>query len=52
LTVDHLDPISKTPEYKYSAVNVERIEDQAWAEKYVQDEYSKMKAAMRSAALA
>lgn len=52
LTVDHLDPISKTPEYKFSAVKVEAIADQAWAEKYVQTEYSKMKAGMRKAAMA
>lgn len=52
LTVDHLDPISKTPEYKFSAVKVEAIADQQWAEKYVKDEYSKMKAGMRKAALA
>ena len=28
LTNDSLDPISKTPEFKYCAVKVERIEDQ------------------------
>ena len=52
LTIDHLDPISKTPEYKYSAVKIERIEDQKSAEKYVSDTYSEMKAGMREAALA
>ena len=52
LTVDHLDPISKTPEYKFSAVKVEAIADQAWAENHVQSEYGKMKADMRKAALA
>ncbi|MDR3410331.1 MAG: formate dehydrogenase subunit alpha [Formivibrio sp.] len=52
LTVDHLDPISKTPEYKFSAVKVEAIADQSWAESHVQIEYSKMKAGMRKAALA
>jgi formate dehydrogenase major subunit len=46
LTIHHLDPISKTPEYKYCAVAVERIADQDWAEKYVQEEYSKIKAQM------
>jgi formate dehydrogenase (hydrogenase) len=51
LTVDQLDPISKTPEYKYSAVRVEAIDDQKWAEAYVQQTYSKMKADMRKAAL-
>jgi formate dehydrogenase (hydrogenase) len=47
LTIHHLDPISKTPEYKYCAVAVEKIADQDWAEKYVQEEYSKIKAQMR-----
>jgi formate dehydrogenase major subunit len=51
LTVDHLDPISKTPEYKYCAVKVEDIADQKWAENYVRETYSKMKADMRKAAL-
>jgi len=46
LTIDHLDPISKTPEYKYCAVQVEGIEDQTWAEEYVQTEYSKLKKKM------
>ncbi|GAA5179438.1 formate dehydrogenase subunit alpha [Niveibacterium umoris] len=52
LTVDHLDPISKTPEYKYCAVKVEAIADQSWAESHVQQVYGKMKADMRKAALA
>jgi formate dehydrogenase major subunit len=46
LTVDHLDPISKTPEYKYCAVKVEKIEDQNWAEGYVQEQYGLLKAQM------
>jgi len=50
LTVDHLDPISKTPEYKYSAVKVEAIADQSWAENHVKTVYGKMKADMRKAA--
>lgn len=52
LTVDHVDPISKTPEYKYSAVKLEAIADQSQAETYVKLEYSKMKNSMRKAALA
>ncbi|MBS1208012.1 MAG: formate dehydrogenase subunit alpha [Proteobacteria bacterium] len=52
LTVDHLDPISKTPEYKYSAVKVEAIADQVWAENHVVEVYGKMKSDMRKAALA
>ncbi|MBS1157292.1 MAG: formate dehydrogenase subunit alpha [Proteobacteria bacterium] len=52
LTVDHVDPISKTPEYKFSAVKVEAIADQSWAESHVRVEYSKLKTSMRKAALA
>lgn len=43
LTVEHLDPYSKTPEYKYSAVRVLPIEDQKWAEQYLVQEYDKLK---------
>ena len=47
LTIHHVDPISKTPEYKYCAVSVQKIADQDWAENYVQEEYAKIKAQMR-----
>ncbi|GAB4058954.1 formate dehydrogenase subunit alpha [Uliginosibacterium sediminicola] len=50
LTVDQLDPISKTPEYKYCAVNVQPIADQHWAENHVRQTYGKMKADMARAA--
>ena len=43
LTVEHLDPYSKTPEYKYSAVRVVPIEDQKWAEQYLVQEYDRLK---------
>jgi formate dehydrogenase (hydrogenase) len=46
LTIHNLDPISKTPEYKYCAVAVQRVEDQGWAERYVQEEYGRIKAQM------
>lgn len=49
LTIEGFDPTSKTPEYKYSAVKVEPIEDQAWAETYVQEEYAKLKNGLSSA---
>jgi formate dehydrogenase major subunit len=49
LTADHFDPISKTPEHKYAAVRVIRIEDQIWAESHVVDVYSKMKSEMLDA---
>ncbi len=46
LTSDYMDPISKTPEYKYCAIRVERIEDQEYAEQYIRDEYDKLKRQM------
>jgi len=46
MTICSLDPISKTPEYKFCACRVEKIADQAWAEKYVLDEYKKIRASM------
>nr|WP_320132897.1 formate dehydrogenase subunit alpha [uncultured Holophaga sp.] len=39
LTHDHLDPISRTPEFKYCAARIEAIPDQAWAETYLEREY-------------
>lgn len=52
LTAENLDPISKTPEYKYSAVKVEAIDDQVWAENHVVEVYGRLKADLRKAALA
>jgi len=43
LTLEHVDPISKTPEYKYCAVKIEPIADQIWAEKYLHEEYTKLR---------
>lgn len=43
LTIEHLDPISKTPEYKYCAAKIEPIDDQVWAENYLAEEYTKLK---------
>jgi formate dehydrogenase major subunit len=43
LTIASLDPISNTPEYKYCACRVEKIKDQAWAEKHVLEEYEKIR---------
>lgn len=45
----HVDPISKTPEYKFGAVRLEPIADQAWAENYVQQEYSTLKGTLSKA---
>ncbi len=47
LTTHHLDPISNTPEYKYCAINLEKIEDQKWAKQFVEDTYEKIKTNMR-----
>jgi formate dehydrogenase major subunit len=47
LTIDYLDPIAKTPEYKYCAVKVEKIPDQTWAENYLEEQYSRIKEQMR-----
>ncbi len=46
LTIHNVDPISKTPEYKYCAVAVRKIDDQVWAERHVQEEYARIKAQM------
>jgi formate dehydrogenase major subunit len=47
LTIGSLDPISNTPEYKYCACRVEKIEDQKQAEDYVLREYLAIREAMR-----
>jgi len=47
LTSSYLDPISKTPEFKYCAVKVLKIENQALAEETVKDEYNKLKRKMK-----
>ncbi|VTN04896.1 Formate dehydrogenase H [Raoultella ornithinolytica] len=51
LVAENLSPITKTPEYKYCAVNVERIADQRAAEQYVIDEYTRLKARLRESAM-
>jgi formate dehydrogenase major subunit len=50
LTLDEVDPIAKTPEYKHCAVKLEPIADQNWAENYVRQEYSALKARLRKEA--
>lgn len=47
LTSDYVDPITKTPEFKYCAIKVEKIEDQAKAEEYVKETYSNIRKQMR-----
>ena len=46
LTVDNLDPISKTPEYKYCAVKVELIGDQDKAEEQLRETYKNIRKKM------
>ena len=48
LTVASLDPISKTPEYKYCAIKIEKIDDQDWAEQHVKDIYKDLKKKMHT----
>ena len=43
LTSDYVDPITKTPEYKYCAIKVERIEDQEAAENHIKETYTALK---------
>ncbi len=50
LVTENLSPITKTPEYKYCAVRVEPIADQLAAEKYVLEEYNKLKNTLREMA--
>jgi len=50
LVTENLSPITKTPEYKYCAVNIERIADQQAAERYVIEEYDKLKDRLRESA--
>jgi formate dehydrogenase major subunit len=51
LVTENLSPITKTPEYKYCAVRIERIADQRSAEQYVIDEYTRLKSRLRESAL-
>ncbi len=46
LTCDNLDPISKTPEYKYCAIKVEPFPDQSLAEKELAQKYSELRRKM------
>ena len=42
-----LSPISRTPEYKYAAVRIEKIEDQKWAEQYLIETYTNLRQRLR-----
>ncbi|QHB31130.1 formate dehydrogenase subunit alpha [Yersinia canariae] len=50
LTVDHVDPVSKTPEFKHCAVKVDAIGDQSAAEQYVEQQYNQLKKRLSDAA--
>ncbi|MFC0139105.1 formate dehydrogenase subunit alpha [Erwinia mallotivora] len=50
LTIDSLDPISKTPEYKYCAVKIEKIADKKWAEQHVAQRYQQLRQRLAEAA--
>lgn len=50
LTIHHVDPISKTPEYKYSAVRLEAVADQVAAEAAVQKQYTQLKGSLNKEA--
>lgn len=50
LTLDHVDPVAKTPEFKHCAVRVEKIADAQWAEQQVTDRYRQMKDRLAKAA--
>ncbi len=50
LTMHVTDPLSGTPEDKFSACQVSAIEDQAWAEQYVEMLYEEMKSKLAAEA--
>ncbi|PRH18943.1 formate dehydrogenase subunit alpha [Burkholderia multivorans] len=50
LTYHVVDPASKTPEFKYSAVRIEAITDQLWAENHVRQLYADLKRKLADAA--
>jgi formate dehydrogenase major subunit len=49
LTGGHHDPVSRTPEYKYTAVKLERIGNQAEAESRLLKEYDELRASLAAA---
>ncbi|WP_109077132.1 formate dehydrogenase subunit alpha [Aggregatibacter kilianii] len=51
LTGEFLNPGSRTPEYKYSAVRIDKIDDQAWAKRYIVNKYTKLKGYLKETAL-
>ena len=50
LTMHKVDPVSHTPEDKFSACQVDAIADQVWAEGEVERQYTELKQALVDAA--
>lgn len=50
LTMHKFDPVSHTPEDKFSACQVDAIADQVWAEGEVERQYTELKQALVDAA--
>ena len=50
LTIHKVDPVSHTPEDKFSACQVDAIADQVWAEGEVERQYTELKQALVDAA--
>ena len=51
LTADHLNPGSRTPEYKYSAVRIDKSKTKPGLNAYVVTEYAKLKNRLKETAL-
>lgn len=49
LTLHHVDSKSHTPEDKFSAIQIERIDDQVWAEQHCQELYMELKGRLNDA---
>lgn len=52
LTIHHVSEGAKTPEFKHCAIQVERIPDQTWAERYLAESYAVIKERLAKAAAA
>ncbi len=44
LTIHHVDTRSHTPEDKFCAIQIERVDDQVWAEQHAEELYMQLKA--------
>ena len=50
LTIHAVDERSRTPESKYCAIEVSRVDDQVWAEKHAENLYMELKARLAAEA--